>query len=99
MDLDRSVRARPKKIPVTRDRCSRAAGDWNFSRFLARIEFRGGAVNRLPADLAGAERVKEARVALGEALRVQRVAEVEERVVEVMAELVEERAQEGLEGD
>src|SRR5882724_7810853 len=99
MDLDRSVRALPKKIPVTRERCTRAAGDGNSSRFWARIEFRGGAVNRLRADLAGAERMKETRFALVEALRVQRVAEVEERVVEVVAELVEERPQEGLEGD
>src|SRR5438552_9083133 len=45
------------------------------------------------------ERVKEARLALIETLRVQRVPQVEQRVVEVMAELVEERAEKSAEGD
>src|SRR5439155_24774883 len=45
------------------------------------------------------ERVKEARLALIETLRVQRVPQVEQRVVEVMAELVEERAEKCAEGD
>src|SRR5213592_1252426 len=45
------------------------------------------------------ERVKEARLSLIETLRVQRVPQVEQRVVEVMAELVEERAEKSAEGD
>src|SRR5207237_140308 len=50
-------------------------------------------------DLAGAERVKKAGLALVEALRVEGIAQVEERVVEVVADLVEERAEERLERD
>ena len=50
-------------------------------------------------DFGRPERVEEARFALVKALRVERIAQVEERVIEVMAELVEERAEKRPEGD
>jgi hypothetical protein len=43
--------------------------------------------------------VKEARFALVEALRVERIAQVQERVVEMVADLVQQRAEEGPERD
>src|SRR5262245_5170288 len=62
-----------------------------FSRVRARIQTRSRIVNS-----RGAEGGKEARLAPVEALGVQRIGELEERVVEVMTELVQQRAEEGL---
>src|SRR5262249_7575155 len=47
----------------------------------------------------GAERGEKARLALIEALRMQRIAQAKVGVVEVMTELVEERAEERARGD
>jgi hypothetical protein len=52
----------------------------------------------LSVNVGRAKRVKQARFALVEALRVQRVAEVEQGVVQVMAELVQQRPEEGAVG-
>src|SRR5256886_17405900 len=63
-------------------------------RATPRIEARSGAVN-----VPRPERVKKTRFPLVEALRVQRVAQVEVGVVEVMADLVKQRAEKGPVGD
>src|SRR5262245_10353776 len=58
-----------------------------------------GRVSTVPVDSAGVEGVKEARFTLVEPLRMEGFAQPEERVVEVMAKLVEERAEKGAIGD